>query len=92
MIYRSLAHSLELSLLDSGRIWIFNPHVEEDHLENGQILFWATAALPHDALQGIGTTRFQAVKSLNDSLNNKIGTQYADFIERNYFFPVPCSS
>jgi len=75
-----------------GELWIENPSITVDILENGGKVYYSRAifALPtkEDAytFTGISSTRSESIELLNRLLNEKVSANHTNFLLDNYFF------
>lgn len=84
--YASLLHPIKVSTKPDGSFCVDNPVVSKTTLENGNDIYLVEAVFPEFHLVGVGHAMAIAHRSVNEQLNKKIGTQYADFLAKNFFF------
>ena len=78
---------------ESGSLRIENPDTQIEYLENGQQLYISRANFAHPTKEnwfpfiGVGSTKSEAVASMNLLLNKKISAEdHANFLNNNYYF------
>jgi len=90
--YQSSAYHYRIIVLDNGNLFLENPEIIEEELENGNILYFSGVKMAWPTRQDIttfqevGLTRASAKTALNIALNKKISApERTNFLENNDF-------